>query len=75
MNWLYKKGFLINSVISNFFLKILRKNYDLNYNYSKYKFKRLLTKGPSKTSSLEYIIITSYTYPSFITLTHVSVWD
>ena len=27
------------------------------YNYSKYKFKCLLTKDPSETSSLEYIII------------------
>ena len=27
----------------------------------KYRFKRLLTRDPSDTSSLEYIIITNYT--------------
>ena len=31
------------------------------YNYSKYKFKCLLTKDPSETSSLEYIIKTNGT--------------
>ena len=37
----------------------------LKYNYSKYKYKRLLTKDSRETSSLEYIIITSYKVSSF----------
>ena len=39
--------------------------YFLGYNYSKYKFKCLLTKDPSETSSLEYVIITNYTVSFF----------
>ena len=31
----------------------------------KYRFKRLLTRYPSETSSLEYIIITNYTVSFF----------
>ena len=42
-------------------------------NYSKYKFKCLLTKNPRETSSLEYIIKAIYTVSSFIVLTYVSV--
>ena len=37
---------------------LFKKLYILN-NYSKYKFKCLLTKDPSETSSLEYIIKTN----------------
>ena len=33
----------------------------INITIQKYKFKRLLTKDPSKTSILEYIIIRIYT--------------
>ena len=39
----------------------------------KYKFKLLLTKCPSETSSLEYITIIINYNPSFITLAYVSV--
>ena len=35
------------------------------YNYSKNKFKRLLTKSSSETSLLEYIIITNCTVSLF----------
>ena len=37
----------------------------ISYIYSKYKFKCLLIKDPSETSSLEYIIITNYTVSFF----------
>ena len=39
--------------------------HEMNINFSKYKFKRLLTKEPSETSSLEYIILTNYTLSFF----------
>ena len=37
----------------------------MKYNYSKYKFNRLLTKDPSETSSLEYIITKNCTVSFF----------
>ena len=41
------------------------KNNNYSDNYSKYKFKFLLTKDRGETSSLEYIIITNYTVSFF----------
>ena len=42
--------------------------------YSKYKFKCLLTKDPSETSSLEYIISKNYTV-SFFYYTDICLTD
>ena len=45
---------------------MIRVNISILVNYSKYKFKCLLTKDASETCSLEYItIITNYTVSFF----------
>ena len=41
------------------------KNLFIRKNYLKYKLKRLLTKDPSETCQLEYIIITNFTVSFF----------
>ena len=49
-------------------MDFLKKSIFLNFNYSKYKFKYLLTKDPNETSSVEYIIITNKTALDFSNL-------